>query len=478
MVQIPSRAELIQKLVDAIRARDPAIETSFGPVKDIVIDPVSLVARDLYIQLKTVSDSLFLKNAETMSEEDLDNTGESWGIVRGGATSSTCSVFFRTPNKPALDIVIPSGIPVSTISTPADPNPVSFVTTKSVTFPAANAASFFDVASGNYEIEVPVKAVQPGISGRVAAGTIRTLQRQVPGFQLIINKAPAIGGRDIESNADYARRIRTVLLGTEKATSTGLARFALSDQRVTDAIVVEAGDSLMKRAESVSSAVDVYILGDDVATISQLQAPFDGSDFYFTNEPLVFPNPIIQITTTSPTGTLVEGTDYFLMRDPITSGSTQARNFIRWNRSSVNLPAVGTGSVTVQYSYDNLIRDLQASLLQPGNDILANVLFFRSTAVPIALTVTVKYQPGFNPSDIQTSIITVLEQYINTLGLGQSVIPSDLDSVIRTVPGVDFVVLPFTVLDVVGSSGSGIVSVAKNQYAQIAPVNMTITLST
>lgn len=477
-IQIPTRSALIQALVDAIRSRDPALETAFGPVKDIVIDPVSLVVRDLYTQLQTVSDATFLKNAEIMSPEDLDSFGESFGVVRGGATSSTGSVFFRTPSAPSTDITIPVGIPVSTISTPADPNPVGFVTTKTVVFPAANAASFFDVQSGNYEIEVPIKAVLPGTQGRVAANTIRTLQRQVPGFQIITNKAPTIGGRDSESNAEYAARIRLVIRGAERATRGGLERFALNDQRVIDAAVVQGNDKLMVRAESVAGAVDVYVLGEDVATTSQVQSPFNGADFYFDHEPLVFPNPIIQISTTSPTGTLVEGTDYFIMRDPILSGSQQGQNFIRWNRSSANLPAIGAGSVTVQYSYDKLIRDLQTSIAQPDNDILTNVLFYRSIAVSIALSVAVKYRADFDPNVVETGIATAVEQFINTLGLGASVVPSDIDVVIRTVPGVDFVILPLLLLDVVGGSGNTTIQIGKNQYANIAPANLSVTLST
>ena len=63
-VNVRTRQQIINDLVTSIRERDTSIETGFGPVKDIVIDPVSLLAREMYLQVKRVFDVQFLKNAE------------------------------------------------------------------------------------------------------------------------------------------------------------------------------------------------------------------------------------------------------------------------------------------------------------------------------------------------------------------------------------------------------------------------------
>jgi uncharacterized phage protein gp47/JayE len=477
-VAIPSRAALIAALANAVQTRDPAIETSFGPVKDIVIDPVSLIVRDAYVQLSSVQASLFLANADALDPAILDQVGESYGVVREGATSTTGSAFFRTPNKPATDIIVLQGSPVATISTPAQPAPISFVTTKTVTLPASNALAFFDPISGNYEIEAPIKSLIPGVAGRVAANTIRTLQRSIPGISAVTNKSPTSGGQDAESNTAYAARILSVIRGSIKGTATGLERFSQDDARVLGAAVVRSPNPLLIRAESVANAVDVYIMGQDPVTVTETILPFSSSDFFFANEPLIFPGPIVSVTATSPSGTLVEGTDYFLVPDPITGGTTAARHRIQWNRSSTNLPTPGSGSVSVQYNYDKLIQDLQTSLAVPGNDLLMNILFSRAQAVALDIIGAVKMLPGFDAGTVQGDIVAAVNEFITTAGLGVSINPSDLDVVIRTVPGVDFTILPFTRLAVLGQTTSGTVPIALNQYATIASANIVITVNT
>lgn len=471
---IKTRAEIIQDLVNAIKARDASIETGFGPVKDIVIDPVSQITRELYLQVKHVFDVEFLANAELMSIEELDLLGESLGVKRKGPVNAVGSVFFFTANKPTSDITIPAGSPVATSPVAGSVSFQSYLTTKTTTFFAASADAFFNPAAGVFEFEVPIRSLTPGQGGNTAAGTIKTLQRQQPGISGVVNKSSTAGGRDSETNAEYARRIRLALLGTDRGTVNGLRRFPLNDERVIDALVVQSGDPLLKRTEAVAGAVDVYILGEE-PTIDQQPDIFTGLDIFFRNEPLVFPSPVSEVKG-SIVGVLTEGVHYFIDRDVILDGSSKARNLLRWNRGASGLPAPGE-SLTIEYTYDKLTQDLQTQLEKPENDILADVLFRRSTQVDIAISATIKAVADVDQSTLEDQIRSEIKTFINTRGLGESIIPSDLDVVIRSVPGVDFVFLPFTVLDKVGGSGSGTVVIEKNEFAQIDDTNITLNIS-
>ena len=475
-VQVKTRAELIQDLAAAVKNRDRSIETGFGPVKDIVIDPVSLVLRELYLQVKHVFDVQFLKNAALMSIEELDLLGESLGIKRKGAIAAVGSVFFLTSNKPVTDITIPAGFPVATATNVVGAVSFqSFVTTRTTTFFAASSDAFFNPDSGFFEFEIPIRALTPGTNGNVASGTVKTLQRQVPGIAAVINKSATSGGRDLETNAEYARRIRLALLGTDRGTVDGLRRFGLNDERVVDALVVQSGEPLLTRTESVAGAIDVYIFGEE-PTLDQQPHVFTGLDVFFRNEPLIFPTPVSNIVRSLPGPPLVEGEDYFVERDVILDGSSKARNLLRWNRASTNLPSDQEG-ITIEYTYDKLIQDLQMELDKPENDVLADVLFRRSTQVDIVLDATIKVLSDVDLSTLTDLIRSALREFINTRGLGESIIPSDLDVVLRSVPGVDFVFLPFNVLAKLGESGSGTVPIEKNEFAQIADTNITLNLS-
>lgn len=473
-VDVRTRQQLIQDLVAAIKARDSAIETGYGPAKDLVVDPVSLVVRELYLQVKRVYDVQFLKNAASMGVEDLDLLGESLLVKRKGAQPAIGSVFFLTSNRPSANIVVPAGTPVATSPIAGSVSFQSYATTRTTTFFAASADAFFNPNSGFFEFEVPVKALTPGAGGNAAAGTIKTLQRQIPGIASVINKSATSGGRDTETNTDYARRIRLALLGTDRGTIGGLRRFGLNDNRVIDALVVMSGDPLLIRQETVAGAVDVYILGEE-PTIDQQPDVFTGLDIAFRNEPLIFPAPVSQVMG-SIVGLLTEGVHYFIEKDTILDGSASARNLLRWNRGAAGLPAAGE-SLTIEYVYDNLIQDLQDSIARPENDILADVLFRRAAQVDIQLSVKIKAVSDVDLGTLQDSIRTALTSFVNTRGLGQAINPSDLDLIIRSVPGVDFVFIPFTTLARLGAQGSGTVTIEKNEFAQISDTAITLDIS-
>ena len=476
-----SRAEIISDIVNTIKGRDRAIETGYGPVKDIVVDPVSLVGHDLYVQVQHVFDVQFLKNAQSMSLDELDLLGESLGIVRKGPVRAVGTVFFATSSQPTQDITIPAGFPVATSTRAGAKSVQSFVTTANVTLFAVSAKAFFNPAVGLFEIEVPIKALIPGDAGRVASGSITSLQRQIPGLSAVYNKSATSAGKDAESNIEYARRIQLALLGTDRGTINGLRRFALADQRVVDALVVMAGDPLMTRDEDVAGAVDVYILGDEL-TISTQQEAYDGLDITFDHEPLLFSTPTVSVVG-SVVGVLVEGTHFFIVKDPVLGDSAKSRDTLRWNRAATGLPALPTANaggemISLQYTFDKLIADLQSRLEVPDNDVLANVLFRRAVQVDITLSATIKVSPDTTISVLSDKIRSAIRGFVNTLGLGENVVPSDLDLVIRSIPGVDFVFLPFDVLDKIGGTGSNIVPIEKNQYAQISDTNITLKLST
>jgi len=473
-LEIKNRQILIRDLENEIKSRDSSIETNFGPIRDLIIDPVSLVMRDLYAQVKNVFDIQFLKNAGTMSIEELDLMGESFGIKRKSARVATGTVFFRTSSKPNSDIRIPSGIPVSTSNRFGATNVEQFITTRATTLPATNTNSFFNATDGVFEVEAPVRALSPGSRGLVAANTIVTIQRPVQGISSVVNKSSTVGGKDFESNTEYARRIQLALTGVERGTINGLKRFVLTDNRVIDSAISQSGDNLMVRAETVAGAIDVYILGEEPTVVIQSET-YNGLDIPFDNEPIIFPSPVIEVRG-DVVGVLTEGVHYFIVRDSILEGSTSARNVLRWNRGVLNLPSSGEG-VTIQYTYDKLILDLQSSIDSAGNDILGDVLIRRSNQINIVLSANIRVSPDTDMSNTEELIRSAIKSYINVLGLGENIIPSDLDLVIRQVPGVDFVFIPLEILDKEGGSGSDIVVIESNEYAQIDDVNMVLNLS-
>lgn len=474
-LEILTRAQIIERLVDAIKSRDTALETGYGPIRDIVIDPVSLVLRQLYLQVERAYDNEFLTNAEIMTTEELDLLGESLSITRRGPQKAVGSVFFYTSSQPSADIVIPAGFPVSTKATGfGTTERIAFVTTRSVTLYASSASAYFNPVTGVFEIEAPIEAITPGKKSLVAPGVVANMQRQISGLANVINKSSTTGGRDSETNAEYARRIRLALLGTDRGTVKGVQRTVLSDDRVIDALVVMSGDPLMLRSEDQAGAVDVYIVGEESAVGQQIVI-YDSFDVLFENEPLIFPGPVSSVVG-GVVGDLTEGEHYFVVPDTKLGGSKRAQNILRWNRSAAGLPSIGE-TVTIEYVYDKLIQDLQSMIELPENDVLADILIRRATSVNVIVDVEVRITGDITGSTVESGIRSALKTFINTRALGEDIVASDLDVVIRGVPGVDFVVLPFNQLSRTGETGSSTVVINKNEYSQITDAAITLTLT-
>lgn len=474
-LEILTRAQIIEQLVEAIKARDTALETGYGPIRDIVVDPVSLVLRQLYLQVERAYDNEFLTNAEIMTTEELDLLGESLSIVRRGPQKAVGSVFFYTSSQPSADIIIPAGFPVSTKSTGFGATErVAFVTTRSVTLYAASASAYFNPVTGVFEIEAPIEAITPGKKSLVAPGVIANMQRQVSGLANVINKSSTTGGRDSETNTEYARRIRLALLGTDRGTVKGVQRTVLTDDRVIDALVVMSGDPLMRRTEDQAGAVDVYVVGSESA-IDQQIIIYDSFDIFFEKEPLIFPGPVSSVVG-GIVGPLTEGEHFFVVPDSKLNGSKRAQNILRWNRSAAGLPAIGE-TVTIEFVYDQLIRDLQDMIELPENDVLADILIRQATAVNIVLNIEVRITGDISVLVVESGIRSAIKAFINTRALGEDIVTSDLDVVIRGVPGVDFVVLPFNQLSRAGETGASTVVINKNEYSQITDAAITLTLT-
>jgi uncharacterized phage protein gp47/JayE len=137
--------------------------------------------------------------------------------------------------------------------------------------------------------------------------------------------------------------------------------------------------------------------------------------------------------------------------------------------------------ITITYTYDNLIEILQALLDSPSNLIAASdVLIREAIEASINFTAGILIVPGYVASTVIANVETALTNYINALGLGATLILSDLVSIIQAVPGVDEVDLSSLILQSTQNSitttippGQSIF-VGKNAYP--VTTNLTITV--
>lgn len=405
-----------QSIADDIGNRDITVDTTFGPVRDIIARPVSKVADRMNQDVVHLSDILSLTNIEQFSVQELNDIAYNSQIIRGGGTASTAVVSLLSTSPPTSDVTIPINFPFSTEPDPQTGAVVFFAATQQAVYIAANANNFYDAAHRVYRLDIPVQCTTPGPNGNVGPNRIVKSQRAISGFQRITNFAGASPGTDQESNTDLADTLLIFNLGiNDISTPYGIG---LETKRqfpgIIDYKVIFGSDTLLTRASVDAGATDVYIIGSTAVTNSD--------SFTYAGQPLVLrKQPILSIisVTNGPT-TYVLGTNYIFVPDlngPY-GGSPQGRDAIQFLPTSVLLPAIGD-TVTVSYNYNSLISTIQNFFTSPRFFAIGRSLLYKQgqqTIVSVAGTLTVL--PNFDANAVRANVVTAIINYVNSLKLG------------------------------------------------------------
>lgn len=442
-------SEIVQSAIDFLVGKRPNASTATGSViRDVVIESPAQEFSTLYQELAHTQKVQSVKFATDLSTDELDALAFNYGMTRlqGVAAAATVTFQVRNFSFSSSDISIPLATVIATTSTDSVPQ-VSYQTTQSGEFLAAQAPSYFNPVSGFYEVTVPVVAEQSGSIGNVAAGTITDLISSVPGIDSVTNTIAATGGRDIESNTDFATRIQTKLSGNNVGTPNGIIGLMKENANVGDVAIVGPQDIEMLRNE-FGGSVDVYVIGSIVSATSDVRnyMTLGVQEFILTRQPVRAVTSITGLASSSPY-TFVENVDYDVVFDTSTlvNGSIELKTKIVFGIGGTN-PDNST-NITIFYTYNSLIQELQAVLEASDTHIItSDILVKEAVQATIDVTADVTIFPGFVISEAVSNIQTVLSQNINALGLGDSIDRSDIISIIESVSSVDQVNISTLVL--------------------------------
>lgn len=457
---------------NAIVRRTSTHDVGFGPIRDIVIDPMATVLERQNDRIRQVSLLVSLINSTAYTDADLDALVFNEGLVRSLGSQAVGTVTFRTAVAPGTDLVVPRGFPLGTPPDPTTGEPVTFVTTEARTLSAASAASYFNLSTNKYELRVPVVAVSSGSGGLVAAGRINALLRPLTGFSEVTNAAATTGGRDAETNAELIERYLLAVMGRDLVTPIGVERFARDEfSDVEDVLAVYGTDPLLTRAADDAGAVDLYVVGQQLVTTTETQTYLGLNQVHtLTAVPLVS-----VVSVVSGVGTHVEGTDYEVVFDTGGhAGSVRGVDGIRWLDGGTPPGAAGT-AVTVTYTTNQLIRTMQLTAEEDDNLVFGRDLLVKAgVRVDVYLDATLVVNVGPNAQIVEDAVVGRLLAFINALELGDAVEASDLQGEVRRVSGVDNFLITRLVRDA-AFTGASDIALAKNEYARIDLANLNVT---
>jgi hypothetical protein len=468
-------AQFEQAIAQNIAKRDATIDTTTGPVRNVVIRPVARVLESQNARVREVYQLLALLGVNDLKPEDVDAFVFTEQVLRSTGTPAFVNLVFSRASKPTSDITVPPNYPVGTDVDPDTGVRITFITQQAATMIAANAGAYFNPQTGRYELVVPAASTTSGPTTRVGRNRVVRPLRPLVNFDQVFNRDEARGGLPAEINSDLASRYFLRIQGTEIGTPPGLARYIRQVfGNVQNLLVVYGNDPFLTRADVDAGAVDVWVLGSTPLERT-MTVPYPG--------PLVrIPfdrQPGIGVVSVVSGGSFVENVDFQYAPDTTEwSRSTRGQDGIVFLPTGAQ-PALGA-PVQITFTYDNLIASLQAFFGKPEyKETGRDELFRRGIEVPIAITAQLRVNAG-DPNQVLAQVSQALLDFMNGsttqagYGLGEGVEEFDLDHEVARIPGVDNFV--FQLLARVGGSGVGDLAMARNEYPRLSPANLSISL--
>jgi uncharacterized phage protein gp47/JayE len=137
-------------------------------------------------------------------------------------------------------------------------------TADGVQYETVEDAEIFDTSGGESSVVVNAVAINAGSAGNQPVGAINVLPVTITDIDSVTNEQPAIGGEDVESDADFVSRIETEAQETKSSSVPAIRAAVLAVDGVTQVNVVENDtDEIVDGLEPNSIYVVVAGTGSD-----------------------------------------------------------------------------------------------------------------------------------------------------------------------------------------------------------------------
>lgn len=463
-----NRIQIIREMVARLVARSKLTGLNRNSVFFHLLAAAANEDAEQYVQLARLRNLFSIDRARG---SDLDERAAEIvpGVIkRRQALFASGDVAFTRPGIVGT-ITIPAGTQVGA----SDPQgQVRFRTTVAATIAAGNSSS------GN----VNVVATVAGVRGNVTAGSIAKLVSRIPGVTGVSNPSAFENGQDRESDDRFRARLKAFIQAISRGTPTALEGFAkqviLSDgRRVLYASV---------REPIIPTGIVELFIDDGTGSIEEFSADFIGTPdvfvtsatggettAYTTARPIRDDGSfVLEADTGGGFAALVRGTDYEL--NPAL-GQVELL-------SSGSLPSLGAGdSLRANYRYYlGLIQETQRVIDGDPEDPLRRpgvraagvmVLVKPPAAVFQSINASISVLDDFDSNAVAVDVQSAIQEYINTLDIGEDVIVSEIVERAMAVEGM----YNFRILDLSGSGAGGVDQVIlDNQVARITSGSITL----
>lgn len=459
-------SEWRQRYREALLQRTTNFDIDNGFIPDVIIDPTSVVLDNQNETINYLYSLITLDNGVNLDIEDVEQFVSVNDIFVNEGTRSTVELTLIRFTNPLTDLRIPRGFPFAAYNDGS--SAIFYVSTREVTLPVANSSNYFNADRERYEIRVPAISLGRGPETQVGPGAINAFVRPLNGFDEVTNRtssSPSVTEDNVES---LIRRFRLSVIGQDRSTPFGVSKYIRNNfQNVTQTLSVYGENN--PRADTEPGAVDQYIIGRIEQTATDFKT-------YTGESPIILDaQPVISVTEVRSGSTIyTEGVDYQVLFDEtLNRGSIRAQTSIQFTGRGAT-PAIND-IVSVSYVYDILVRNIQRgfennkALVYPGRDLLVK----QSDQVEIVLNADLFVFGGLTFSSVRNAVEVAIISFFDELGLGEPVELSDIQQVVRGVPGVDnFIINRISRIE--NASGQSDIELEFFEYARLSSGNLVL----
>lgn len=221
-----TQQEIANQIVRQLRVLDPSVSAEVGTPERKLIDTFSQAMADSQVDLTVLTQALDL---DKKVGDDLDRFLSIFGFARQKGTYATGVVEFSRDTPSNADVVLQSGIQLSSGISDGGVSRALFMTTTQAVLPA-----------GELVVEVPVRSLQIGAINNLPANALNTIvgDTKVVGITGVTNPLPTIGGQDVESDDAYKVRFRNTVFRNLAGTEDQFLALAVSTTFTTKANIV------------------------------------------------------------------------------------------------------------------------------------------------------------------------------------------------------------------------------------------------
>jgi len=359
--------QIEDSMKDSIELKDNTVDSTNGPVWDILINPVP---KELSASEQEASMLAQLHSTEYASVA----TGPQVAALRtsmrspeGSGERATSTQLFWTPTIPEEGI----NIPIGTIISVKDGS-LLYQTTREIVV-SGEATAFYSTDDFRYEFTVSIEAITSGTDYNIPIGRITEIVSDIEGISGTENISEAKGGTQSESKADTVSRLQKQFLGFDRGTDSGLISTYIYNEYPTlikDLGIVKPKDLLFKRLTS-RPAMDIYVSGTDpknfvdTYTITAEDEVKDFINIVLENNPSLEITKVELAQTTTGGFNIIlleEGIDtnqyQYIRDDTVYAGSVYAQDLIKVNSTNI----FAGDKITITYNSENLVINIQTIL--------------------------------------------------------------------------------------------------------------------